>query len=378
MTSKQHLPSLFSSSPTILFICTGLGGVQRGFETHVHDLASVCMQAPDRRFNVVVASAYDVPKSTYPHKKLLAISRNNKLLQRFTSNLHTQFHAEQLSMLLPLLLYIRRIKPKLVYLGEYQLYCWLYKWRQLFGGQWGLCLHTGGQAMPGLFVPGKDWVHHVTDRFVEACQRQGFPDTNQFVLPHLITANQPVVSAALAKIQMTSHAPIVLSVGSLDESVKGMLSLLKALVQCGKPVYPVLLGEASPETAAIEQYLQQHFGHAYYLGKATQPELAAWYVAADLLVSNSKAESFGLVMLEAMLQGTPVICHPWPGAHWVFQEYAAYFPSSDIASVAQTIAQNLQRKNPTFSTQLRIYVQQRFGLTLAAQYITQFNNMVTE
>ncbi|QGW29720.1 glycosyltransferase family 4 protein [Phnomibacter ginsenosidimutans] len=351
--------------------------MHRGFETHIHDLATVCMQAPNRRFNVAVASAYNVPNSTYPHKKLLAISRNNRWLQHLTSNLHTQFHTEQLSILLPLLLHIHRIKPRVVYLGEYQLYCWLYKWRQLFGGQWQLCLHTGGQAMPGLFVPGKDWVHHVTDRFVASCRQQGFPDTHQFVLPHLITEQQPVVSAALANVQAAAHAPIVLSVGSLDESVKGMLSLLKALAQCGKPVYPILLGEASPETPAIEQYLQQHFGNAYYLGKATQPELAAWYQTADLLVSNSKAESFGLVMLEAMLQGTPVICHPWPGARWVFQDYAAYFTSSDIVGIAQTISQHVQRKNPAISAELRTYVQLRFGTSLAAQYITQLNKMLT-
>ncbi|HEX9069153.1 MAG TPA: glycosyltransferase, partial [Ktedonobacterales bacterium] len=42
-------------------------------------------------------------------------------------------------------------------------------------------------------------------------------------------------------------------------------------------------------------------------GAAPQSELPAWYRAADALIISSRYESFGLVAVEALATGTPVV-----------------------------------------------------------------------
>ena len=59
--------------------------------------------------------------------------------------------------------------------------------------------------------------------------------------------------------------------------------------------------------------LQQRYPHARWLGVLRRPELARLYAAADVFVFPSHADTFGLVMVEAMACGTPVAAFPVDG-----------------------------------------------------------------
>ena len=59
--------------------------------------------------------------------------------------------------------------------------------------------------------------------------------------------------------------------------------------------------------------LQQRFPQAHWLGLLARPDLAKVYAAADLFVFPSHADTFGLVMVEAMATGTPVAAYPVDG-----------------------------------------------------------------
>ena len=368
-----------SSLPTLLIVCTGLGGVKRGFETYANQLAELLHKSIDKSFDVKVVSGYKMEYTVYAHQNLWSISRNNRLLSLFTKNLHTQFHTEQISIFFHLALYILRLKPALVYLGEYRLYCYLFKFRKIVRGKWSLCLHTGGQAMPGLFDAKKDWVHHITDLFFKDCIQQGIPAEKQFLLPHFIRLPEQANATAIETIKKLALSKyIVLSVGSLDESVKGMNTLAKALSTIKNKVFPVFIGESTAQTPALEQQLRQNFGDDFLITKMEPHELTAYYNASDLFVSCSKAESFGLVMLEAMAQGTPVLCKNWPGSDWVFDKHAHYIKHNDSAVLGNQIEFLLESNCKKKSTAiLKEYVSSRFSEdSLAKDYILMFERMV--
>ena len=63
----------------------------------------------------------------------------------------------------------------------------------------------------------------------------------------------------------------------------------------------------------VQQNLQARYPAARWLGILPRDELAKVYAAADVFVFPSHADTFGLVMLEAMACGTPVAAYPVDG-----------------------------------------------------------------
>ena len=63
----------------------------------------------------------------------------------------------------------------------------------------------------------------------------------------------------------------------------------------------------------VEAQLKQKFPQVRWLGLLPRDELAKVYAAADLFVFPSHADTFGLVMVEAMATGTPVAAYPVDG-----------------------------------------------------------------
>lgn len=63
----------------------------------------------------------------------------------------------------------------------------------------------------------------------------------------------------------------------------------------------------------LEVSLKERFPQVRWMGVMARPELAKVYASADVFVFPSKADTFGLVMLEAMATGTPVAAFPVDG-----------------------------------------------------------------
>jgi glycosyltransferase involved in cell wall biosynthesis len=63
----------------------------------------------------------------------------------------------------------------------------------------------------------------------------------------------------------------------------------------------------------VEAQLKRRFPEVHWLGLLRRAELAKVYAAADLFVFPSHADTFGLVMVEAMSTGTPVAAYPVDG-----------------------------------------------------------------
>lgn len=97
--------------------------------------------------------------------------------------------------------------------------------------------------------------------------------------------------------------PIHLFVGrvSYEKNIDAFLSLdlPGSKVVCG--VGPVL------------GRLKEQYANVHWLGVLDRPALAHIYSSADVFVFPSRADTFGLVMLEAMACGTPVAAYPAEG-----------------------------------------------------------------
>jgi phosphatidylinositol alpha-mannosyltransferase len=103
----------------------------------------------------------------------------------------------------------------------------------------------------------------------------------------------------------------ILVVGRLEPR-KGLLDLLKAyrlLRSTGCSCRLLIVGSGPQEREARRYILTRRLPSVEFLGRVGDDEKAALYRTADVFVSPATGrESFGIVLLEAMAAGTPVVC----------------------------------------------------------------------
>jgi len=138
---------------------------------------------------------------------------------------------------------------------------------------------------------------------------------------------------------------IILYVGRI-EPLKGIDTLLHALAQMQSsktgqccPHYLVIIGgdpEATQESMTSEMARLQQLAVeldikdlVLFLGKRAQDSLPYYYSAADVVVVPSHYESFGMVALEAMACGTPVIASQVGGLAFLVKDGVTGFVIPD-------------------------------------------------
>lgn len=81
-------------------------------------------------------------------------------------------------------------------------------------------------------------------------------------------------------------------------------------------------------------------GHVHFLGHVPSPDLPRWYATGDLFVSPASGnESFGIVLIEAMASGCPVVASDIPGYRSVVipGENGVVVPPGDVPALAQAL-----------------------------------------
>ena len=114
------------------------------------------------------------------------------------------------------------------------------------------------------------------------------------------------------ELDIEADRPVLLWVGRL-EKLKGVDILIDAVAQLDEPDVLLLVvgGDEHGQVlrAELEAQAQEAGlgGNIRFTGAVPHEELPAWYSAADVCVVPSYYESFGLVAVEAMACGTPVV-----------------------------------------------------------------------
>lgn len=168
---------------------------------------------------------------------------------------------------------------------------------------------------------------------------------------------------AKAVIGVPPEDQIILFVGRI-EPLKGVDTLLHALAQIQSskienccPHYLVIIGgdpEATQESMTGEMgRLQQLAGElgikdlVLFLGKRSQDSLPYYYSAADVVVVPSHYESFGMVALEAMACGAPVIASQVGGLAFLVKDGVTGFviPNNEPPLLADRLVDILSNKD---------------------------------
>lgn len=119
---------------------------------------------------------------------------------------------------------------------------------------------------------------------------------------------------------------VILFVGALDRAhyFKGITILLQALSRLkDRNIHLLVVGDGDLRPKYQQQTTQLGLGdQVTFCGRVSDEQLPAYYACSDLLVlpSTTMGEAFGVVLLEAMACGKPVIASDLPGVRAVVSD----------------------------------------------------------
>ena len=181
------------------------------------------------------------------------------------------------------------------------------------------------------------------------------------------------------KYEIPLERPMLLYVGrvAFEKNISFLLEMLKVLVQDVPDVLLVITGEG-PAEASLHR-LTQELGLTHnvkFIGYLNRElELNACYQAADVFVFSSKSETQGLVLLEAMAQGTPVVAIAELGTTSILVDgQGALIAPDDVAGFSDKVKHLLMYPEERFElgVQARSYVLAKWTASIQAERMVQF------
>ena len=340
----------FRSSPTRVFLlCSGLGHINRGYETFtqecfdaLHDCPELDLLlfkgggSPDQDQRVL----WNLPRDQWVAKFLAKISRRSS------------YFIEQMTFFLALIPRIARLNPQVIYFSDANIGNFLWHWRRLTRKNYQLLLSNSAPYVPPFLR--YDYVQQVTAFHYDFAIAAGESAVKHCLVPYGIRLEPqfiPVSPSAKTQLReqlgLPTERPIIISVAALNIRQKRVDYLISEVARLDGPrPFLLLLGQQDEETPAVLELAREQLGAGHYAAKTVSPaEVANYYRASDLFVLASLEEGFGRVFLEAMAQGLPCLAHDYGVPRYVLGEQG-YF--CDFTQ-AGTLAKLIQEVIPTIS-----------------------------
>ena len=208
------------------------------------------------------------------------------------------------------------------------------------------------------------------------------PGKNVSIIPNGFDSdlfNPSDKARARKKLALPQDKKIILNVGNLVP-VKGHEHLIKAMVnvlKARKDVLLVIIGDG-PLRDRLDD-LGRKLGLDEYIkfgGSKPHHEIPLWMNAADVFVLPSLRESFGLVVLEALAVGTPVVATINGGSEEVVtsEDYGLLCPPADPECLAEKILIALEKDWDM--EKIRKYAEQFTWERIAKKIITIYKKVL--
>ncbi|MBS1149274.1 MAG: Hexosyltransferase [Myxococcaceae bacterium] len=159
-----------------------------------------------------------------------------------------------------------------------------------------------------------------------------------FVEPHRFDPEQIDL---VMKRELKVGAPLVLSVSRVvpHKRVEDLLSLHAELLRIRPTARLVVIGGYAAGQRAFRQLAAraEELGRVDFLGKVSHGELVAAYRGADVYVSMSEHEGFGVPLVEAMAADLPVLAFGAASVPWTMGGTGIVFDTKHFAALAELV-----------------------------------------
>lgn len=304
----------------IALLCSGLGNVHRGHEVFARDLFDLIKDgvditlfkggglASEREFVID-----NIPRNS-PYLENIHVAVSAKWESSVREQERTRIETETFAY--------AALRPLLeggfdvIHCLEQEVCNIIFSQRHLFKVMPRIVFSNGG-AIPAKKLPHCDFVQEHTGYNLSHSAKE-----KAFMIPHGVDLNRfrLGMKSDFRKIhEIPDDAYVVISVGTICYWHKRMDYVIEELAGLDD-VYLVIAGQSCGDTPAIQELGTRLLGDRIRFVTLPHDELATAYAAADLFVLGSLFEAFGIVYIEAMAMGLPVICTNHPNQISIVQE----------------------------------------------------------
>lgn len=161
-------------------------------------------------------------------------------------------------------------------------------------------------------------------------------DAQQYHFPTKVIYNPLTLQPGSLSLGKTKR---FLAVGRFSYQHKGFDLLIKAFTQFAKTNKDWTLdivGEG-PEKSLYQQLISEHHMESRISIHPFTNYVQAFYSNAQVYVLSSRWEGFGLVLVEAMAHGLPIVSSDLPTSREIMGDFGLYFKNGDINDLARRL-----------------------------------------
>ena len=333
----------------VFLACPGLGRINRGYETWANGCFQTLRDEPS--FDLYLfkgggpSSQKEITVRNLPRSTSLA---------DFLANVFKKdgYFVEQFTFFFGFLPYLFTRRPDVIFFSDFLLGTFLWNFREKIGKKLGLkykLVFCNG-APNGPPFTRCDLVQQLLPCFLKQALDAGEPPEKHFLLPlglkieaDAIYSNEEKL-ALRRKLGVPVDSRIILSVGRVEASHKRMDYLISEVTSLPKGEYfLVILGQYGPETGQIKDMAQRLLPGSHLITSVHFDQVGEYYAMADIFALCSLKEGFGLVYIEALRAGLPVLAHDFPVSREVLQTegiFADFTKPGELAKLIESVSQD--------------------------------------
>ena len=328
----------------VAIACSGLGHIRRGNETWAATVADALHRADT---TVTLLGGGPAVRVECPYVRLKNLPRETPITRAWLS-WHHRYLLEQRTFARSLIRWLREHPHDLVHVADPALAWVLQRSSSTHGAR---VIYKDGLLLGPPWCGKFDHVQVLAPYYLEQAQAAGLNTRGWHVIPHLVNPTHfqgPGRGAALAALfPYRLHAGTfeVLAVGDFSARSNKRLDWIVseiARLPDANNVHLCLAGQASPadiaDIAALEARTRRTLGARVTFAPNVPAELMPHlYACAHVFAHAALREPFGIVFLEALASGLPVVAHHFPVTRWIIGDGGTTVNAESPGAIANVL-----------------------------------------
>lgn len=329
----------------IALLCSGLGNIRRGHEIFAKDLFELIGDAVD--ITIFKGGGNAEPKEIVIDN----VPRNSEYLDDIKAPVAEKWlsavqEGERVRIEAETFAYAS-LKPLLsgnfdvIHCLEQEVCTVIYNNRHLFRKTPKILFSNGG-AIPAAKLPPCDFVQEHTEHNLKFSDKR-----KSFYIPHGVDTDlfKPKINSNFrAEHSIPQDALLIICVGTICYSHKRTDYVIREVSKIPN-AHLLLVGQENPDTEEILNLGKTLLENRLTVMQVPHDQLPDVYAAADIFTLGSTFEAFGIVYIEAMAMGLPVICTQHPNQRSIVKNGIFIDMQAENALTSAINSLNIEKRN---------------------------------